>query len=331
MPYDFGPACIGPILKINPIGGDPGQCVRYLITGAGLSETGSCSSDPDENDTLAEIQDKDWLWLSTLDTRDEICGVVCREDVNEDVDCLGISGQPFDVQGVLYGSALIVPSSADGHQLKLVSMNGLMEIASSSLDPPHYLAMIELGEYNLPAIPPQGYTYHLAIEPDPTGADSITQYVCMASLGINSEPECPDDGHDVEAESWVLEIPNARLGLLCGFGTIEDVDFGLRDLCDWFQLSYVQAVDEYLTGDITLECDVEDVTVRLMLQGQLAGTGIGLYSASIPSSGDSVTITIPPDTVPSIPALGDNYFIVVHNNGVGGWAPYALEVDLVSQ
>ncbi len=329
-PFDLGSDCVGPVVRISLIG-SPGECIQYFITGDGLIEFIACSPDPDQNDTLGEIMDKPWMWFDAIDNVDEICGVVCRDDIVEDIDCFGLLGQPYGTQGVLYGMIGIDSLSADGHQVKLVSMDGEMVLSSNNLEPPFYMAMIELGTYNLPAIPPKGYRYHAHIEPDPTGGDSFNPYRALASLGINDDPLCIDDGHDLQSEAWVLEIPNARLGILCGTGDIEGIDIGLPDLADWFVLDYTQVVGEYLQGDIILECEVEDVTVRLMPEGEPAGSGIGLYTASIPNGGDSVTISIPDGDIPSVPTLGSNYYIVVHNNGVGGWAPYALKVNLVSQ
>jgi hypothetical protein len=329
--YDFGPGCFGPIIRLDSVGGSPGQCIQYYITGAGLNEFSSCVAGLDMNDTLDNILDKPWMWVDPLDTFDELCGVVCRSGSDEDVDCVGILGQPFATQGVLYGFFSIRSTTPEGHQVSLVSMNGDMKIGADNLQPPFYSAVLELAEYNLPAIPPAGYRYNVLIEPDPTGADSLNPYRLLATLGINSDPLCPGDGHDSQAQAWPLEIPESRLGILCGFGSLLDIDNGIPDLCDWFVLDYDQQAGEYLEGTITLECDIEGVTVRLMPENEPAGTGLSLYEASIPSGESSVDIDIPDDTIPSIPALGDDYYIAVHNNGVGGWAAYALIVNLTSQ
>jgi hypothetical protein len=326
--FDLGPGCFGPILKITPIGGDPGQCIQYLVSGVGLNETATCEADPDGNDSLLEIQDKPWLWFSATETFDEICGVVCREGATEDIDYLGI--QEFETQGGLFGFVGIDSPQTDYHQLKLVSMDGRMEIVSDNIDSPQ--AIIELDRYNFPAIPPAGYTYHLVIGPDPSGGDSMSQYNASAFFGINSDPaECPNDGHDLanELESWPLGLENAQLGILCGWGTLDDVDLGLPDLADWFRLDYPQMGGMYISGEIRLTSDQEGITVRLMPEDQLGGTGVGFYTEITPSGGGTATITIPPDTIPSIPSLGDYYYVVVHNNGIGGWTSFALEIDLV--
>ncbi|MFH1676610.1 MAG: hypothetical protein ABIC40_06250 [bacterium] len=329
--YDFGPDCFGPILKLIPIGGSTGDCVQYFVSGALLTETQTCESDPDSNDTYEEIQDKPWMWFSPMGTSDEICGVVCNDGGIKDIDVMGISSQPFDTQGILYGFIMVNSPTPDGHKLSLISVDGQMVISSDNLTPPLNMALIDLGPYNLPAIPPKGYTYHVVLGPDPTGADSISQYNCIMSMGINSEFECADDGHDFQNEAWDIPIQSARLGLLCGFGDAYGIDAGLPDLVDWFRLDYNQDGMEFLSGTITLESETDGLTVRLMIDSQSAGTGTSFYTAVIPETEDSVTITIPDHELPSIPDFGSDYYIVVHNAGIGGKSSYALKVNLVSQ
>jgi hypothetical protein len=326
--FDFGAGCNGPILRVEPVGGSSGECVQYFVSGAGLSESSTCENDPDGNDTLAEIASKPWLWLDPFSSLDSICGVVCRQGGIVDSDVLGIAGQPFATQGVIYGYITLASDSPDGHEIKLVSMDGAMELKSDNLTPPFYQASVDLAPYSLPAIPPKGWKYHVVISPDPTGADSLSPYVCFSELGINSGDI--DDGHDLQSESWDIGLTLARLGILNGMGDTTQIDTGLPDLADWFKLNYAQAAGEFLSGTIKITCETKDLTVRLMPEGQLAGSGIALYQATI-SSGDSATITIPDDTLPSIPATGSSYYIVVHNNGDPGWAAYALEVNLVSE
>jgi hypothetical protein len=328
-PFDFGPDCFGPILKIEPLAGSPGQCVQYFVSGVSLSQPTTCDTDPDSNDSYAEIQDKPWLWLSAIDTFDSICGVVCRQGANEDWDVIGIADQPYADQGVLYGFISLDSSSDDGHQIRLISMDGAMDLESSNITAPFYKASIELDQYNLPAIPPKGWTYYVVAGPDPLGGDSLSPYVCYSSMGINTE--CVDDGHDLQGEAWIVGLDEARLGLLCGLGEPAQIDVGLPDLADWFKLNYVQSAGQFLEGEITLTCEKEGVTVRLMQEGEAAATGTALYEASITTGNDTATITIPPDTLPSIPSVGSKYYVVVHNNGDPGWASYAIQFDLVSQ
>jgi hypothetical protein len=328
--FDFGPGCFGPILKIEPLGGTPGQCIQYFASGVSLSETTQCEVDPDNNDSYAEIQDKPWLWLSAIDTTDSICGVVCRDGADADWDVIGIADQPYPEQGVLYGFISLDSSSDDGHQIRLISMDGAMDLESDNVTAPFYTASIELDQYNLPSIPPKGWIYYVVVGPDPLGTDSFSPYVCFSSMGINTE--CVDDGHDLQSEAWLVGLDEARLGLICGLGEPEQIDAGLPDLADWFKLNYVQSDTEFLEGTITLTCEREGVKLRLMSEGELAATGTALYEAAIETGNDTATIAVPADTLPSVPAVGTRYYVVVHDTG-DQLAPvsYGVRFNLVSQ
>jgi len=326
--YDFGPGCFGPILRIDTFGGSPGQCIKYFITGGGLTEYFACGTYPDNNDTIIAIGDKPWMWMNPMGNYDYMCGVVCRSGSDEDIDCIGILNQPFAKQGVLYGFFRLDSTTPDPHRITLVSINGKMNLQATNLNPPFYSAVIELAEWGLPAIPPNDYTYHIIVEPDPNGGDSLTPYTLTGLLGINEDWLCPDDGHDTQEEAWPVGLIDARLGLLCGFGDPEQIDIGIADLCDWYRLDYEQQTGEFIYGSITLESATDGLTVRLMAEGELAGTGSAFYEGTTESG--SVKLTIPDGVLPSVPDTGINYYIAVHNNGIGGYASFALKIDLVS-
>lgn len=333
-PFDFGPGCGGPIIKIDAVGGAPGECVQYAIAGEFLTISQACEGDFDNNDTYAEIQSKGWMWLDALDKNDQVCGVVCYGNSIADKDVIGIAGQPFMEQGTLYGHIGVEPLSSDGVKISLIGADGGMVLTSNSIDSPTGKAEIELSMFGLPSIPPNGYEYYVVVEPYPAGVDGMVPYSCYADLGIDSDPEpwpCPDDGHNDPFNSWDLTIPEGRFGLLCGFGSsCEDVDAGTPDTVDWFRLNYNQAGGEYLNGSITLHCETEGVTVRLMPEDQLACSGDALAEGSIGIGETEVTLNIPVDTIPSIPAIGTNYYVVVHNNAVDEFSSYFLDVNLAS-
>jgi hypothetical protein len=203
-----------------------------------------------------------------------------------------------------------------------------MKISSSSLTPPFYKATIDFSAYSFPAIPPKGWSYYARIIPDPTGADCLVPYTCTSELGINDEIPI-DDGHDLQSQAWTLSLLDARMGILSNAGNEAAIDAGAADLADWFKLTgFTGESGKFLHGTIKMDCDKEGITVRLMQEGQLAATGTSLYEASIGSGDDSATLTIPDGVIPSIPSVGTHYYIVVHNAGIPGWAPYGLTLNL---
>lgn len=329
--FDLGAGCAGPIVKIEPLGGSIDQCVQYFLSGLSLTEPATCDNNPDDNETFASIASKPWMWLSPNGGPDSVCGVVCREGSNVDNDTIGLNGPVFETQGSLFGYVSIFTNSPDGHQIEFLSMDDAMKLTSSSLTPPFYQASIELDTYNLPVIPPKGWTYYVRVTPDPTPADSLVPYTCQADFGSNTELPF-NDGHDLQSEAWPLQMIDARLGMLSYFGETSDIDSGAPDLADWFRIDgLVGEAGKYLTGTIKLDCEKEDVTVRLMAEGQLAASGTALYEGTIETGNDNLTLTIPPGVLPSIPDAGTHYYIVVHNNGIPGWASYGLTLNLQSQ
>ena len=142
--YDFGAACTGPIVSIEPMAGSTGQCIQYFVSGVGLTEPTSCDNNPDGNDTYADIQDKPWMWLKPMDAVDSICGVVCREGANSDRDTLGISGQPFTTQGGSTAMSRSTPIPPTGIRSSLTAWTARCSSSRTISTPPFYLASVEL-------------------------------------------------------------------------------------------------------------------------------------------------------------------------------------------